>query len=801
MFKPSDTANIKTEEIITMKIKKIIAAGIAAAALLSNTAFASDMYATRGEVASMLLSAADDYNPTIEYSDIIKGYGGDGELHEDWNVNRAEALVMLSRAFGKLPELSGHNARVALKSGDFSDIPDWAMPELKPVLDAGIAAGTADGVFSPYDDVTKEQMQLFINRVYALFGTNEKDDFYAAVNKDKLNSLELKPGRMMSGTLYDLQDDSTEEVNGIIKEAIEKGGEKGGEKGSTEQKISDFYKNILDSESRNKIGIEPIKPCLEKIDSASNVSELATVQTELIKDLCSAPYTAFSITADFKNSTQYIMTFGTFDPYLTKDFYMGATDDQKAVYLKYLKTVMSLADENITDEQLEDFYNFEKSVAAKKLNPEEGGNIDKIYNIYTLDEIQAEFPSIDMNAVLKAQGLKGEDRILVAEKDSAEEFSRWFNDNNIDTLKTAAKLSVALNFGGALNTEFVDAANEFNSELLGISGTYSDEELATIIISGTLPDYIGELYAEKYFSEDAKQDVLKMVRDIISVYKSRIQNLDWMSAATKEKAIKKLDSMNIKIGYPDKSESWLDNVEIKSKADGGSYFDNILAVSKAAAKHTAELQGTAVDKTKWLMYPYTVNACYSATSNDITFPAAILQPPMYDINASYEENLGAIGYVIAHEITHAFDNNGAKFDENGNAADWWTAEDYAEFEKRCEKTVYFYDRQEGIPGVPMNGRQTLSENVSDQGAVQCITEVASKLENPDYQKLYRSMANAWASTKTREYAKYIRGIDVHSEDKLRVNRVVVNCDEFYRAFGIIEKDGMWTAPEDRIKIW
>mgnify|MGYP000092702703 FL=1 len=218
-------------------------------------------------------------------------------------------------------------------------------------------------------------------------------------------------------------------------------------------------------------------------------------------------------------------------------------------------------------------------------------------------------------------------------------------------------------------------------------------------------------------------------------------------------------------------------------------------------QYLTELQGTSPDKTKWGMYPYTVNACYSATSNDITFPAAILQPPMYDVNASYEENLGAIGYIIAHEITHAFDNNGAKFDENGNAADWWTEHDYAEFEKRCQKMVDFYDKQEGIPGVPMNGQLTLSENVSDQGAVQCITEVVSKLDNPDYAKLYHYMANAWASTKTREFAKYMAGADVHSEDKLRVNRVVVNCDEFYKAFGITEKDGMWVAPSDRVKIW
>lgn len=780
-----------------MNVKRIIAAGIAAAMLLTNAAFASDMYATRGEVADMLLSAADDYNKDIKRSDIIKGYGGDGELHEDWNINRAEALVMLSRAFGELPKLSGHNARIALKSGDFADIPDWAVTELKPVLDAGIAAGTEQWTFSPYDDVTKEQMELFIKRVYSLFGTNEKDDFYAAVNKDILEKLELKPGRINAGTLYDLQDSSMEEVNEIISEVIEKGGEKG----SKEQKIADFYKNILDKESRNKIGISPIKPYLEKIDAAKDTKELADIQTELINKLYLAPFAAFSITTDFKDNTKYIMYFKTAEPYLTKDFYLNGTDEQKAMYLKYLKNVVRIAEEDITDEQIEKFYDFEKALAEKMPNPEDSNNVDKFYNIYTFDEVQALFPSIDLNDVLDSLGLEKENEILVMDEEITKEFAKCFTDENIEILKNWAKLSIILGYGGALNTEFIDAANTFNREFLGISGEYSDEERAVINIANTMPDYIGEIYAEKYFTEEAKQNVLKMVEDIVSVYKDRIKNLDWMSDETKERAINKLNKMGVKIGYPDEWDTYLDDVDIKSAADGGSYFDNVLEIAKASMKNLSELQGTTPDKTVWAMYPYTVNACYSATDNDITFPAAILQPPMYDVNASYEENLGAIGYIIAHEITHAFDNNGAKFDENGNAADWWTKEDYAEFEKRCEKMVYFYDRQEGIPGVPMNGRQTLSENVADQGAVQCVTEVASKLENPDYKKLYHSMAKAWASTKTREYAKYAAGIDVHSEDKLRVNRVVVNCDEFYKAFDITEKDGMWVAPAERVKIW
>lgn len=780
-----------------MKTKRILAVGIAAAVIFANIAFASDMYATRGEVANMLLQAADDYNPNVKYSDIIKGYGGDGELHEDWNVNRAEALIMLSRAFGKLPELTGHNARVALKSGAFDDIPDWAAPELTPVLDAGISVGTADGIFSPYDDVTKEQMQLFIKRAYALFGTNEKDDFYAAVNKDVLNTLSLKPGRVIAGTLYDLGDKSAEEVNDIIKEAIEKGGEKG----SKEQKMADFYKNILDVEKRNKNDMSVLQKYLDMINKAENTKDLEKVQSVLKKELLIAPYAAFSITTDFKDSTKYIPVFGTYEPIMTKDFYESGTESQKNAYFKYLKTVLSIAGEDASDETIQKFFSVEKEISEKALSPQENADVDKIYNTFSLSEIADMVPAMDIYEVLKDSGVKEESKILITNPETVKKFSSLFTDENTETIKTVAKISLLLGYGGAVSADFTDAADTFNAEYLGISGTYSDEERAAFILSNTMPDYIGEIYAEKYFTEDAKQNVLKMVRDIIDVYKDRIKNLDWMSEETKKKAIKKLDKMNIKIGYPDSFDSYLDKTEIKSAEEGGSYFNNILEISKAAAQDSLNRQGKPVDKTKWLMYPYTVNACYSATSNDITFPAAILQSPMYDADASYEENLGAIGYIIAHEITHAFDNNGAKFDENGNAADWWTAEDYAEFKKRCEKMVAFYDGQEGIPGVLMNGTLTLSENVSDQGAVQCVTEVAAKLESPDFRKLYSSMAKAWASTKTREYARYAANVDVHSEDKLRVNRVVVNCDEFYKAFGITEKDGMWVAPEERVKIW
>ena len=245
---------------------------------------------------------------------------------------------------------------------------------------------------------------------------------------------------------------------------------------------------------------------------------------------------------------------------------------------------MELSGEDVSDLELEEFYNFEKSLAEKMLNTEDRNNVDQFYNTYTLDEIQVIFRYVDIEKLLTASGIQKEDKFLITDVGLTEEFAQLLTDENIEVLKTAAKLSVILSCGPTLNTEFVDASNVFNQEFLGVSGTYSDEERAAITVSSVMTDYIGEIYAEKYFTEEAKQDVLKMVRDIISVYKKRIGNLTWMSDETKEKAIRKLDTMKIKIGYPDNWDTYLDDVQIKAVSDGGSYFENMLSVTEASKK-------------------------------------------------------------------------------------------------------------------------------------------------------------------------------------------------------------------------
>ncbi len=782
-----------------MKFKKITALIIIIGILFSGIfIYAEEKYATRGKAAEMLLNAADFYNPGVAEEDIIKGYE-DGLLHKEDSVTRAEALVMLNRAFGGLPAPEGYNAKIALKPDSFTDISDWATDELNQVLNSGIVMGTAKGVFSPDEPVTEEQLRFFISRTYALFASNQNDDFYASVNKDKLDALELKPGHTSTGMLYELQDKSNESVSGIIKEITSKEHKYG----TPEQKISDLYRNVLDTESRNKAGITPIKKYLDMLDNAKTIDDLIKFQNTTYNDICLAPFLGFGLSVDLKDSAKYILTFASYGPGMDKSFYQDEDESKKSAYLEYLKTLLIIGGENEEKAKLdaEKVYEFEKPIALKSLDTEEYSDVDKVYNIYTFDEINKMIPSVDLSEVLKSFGFKKADEILISDTGAVTEALKLFNNDNIDVLKILAKINILDGTGGMLSSDFKDAASRFKEKLYGVSGARSDEETASGVVMSAMPDYIGKIYCEKYFDEESKKDVENMIKDFIKIYNEKIDKLDWMSDKTKAKAKDKLNNIKIKIGYPDDWSTYIDNVDIKPVSKGGSYFQNIIDIQKESDKYVTQLQNADVDKSMWAIYPYTVNAGYSPTSNDITFPAAILQPPIYDKNAPYEENLGKIGYVIAHEITHAFDNNGAKFDKEGNAFDWWTDEDYKAFEKLCSNVVDFYEGAEGIPGVSQSGKLTLSENVADLGAVSCILELLSKKENPDYKKFFEAVANVWLYYAPREYCEYMAKNDVHSPAKSRVNRVLVNFDEFYDTYGITEGDGMYVAPQNRVKIW
>lgn len=753
-------------------------------------------YATRGVVCDMLLSAADDYTPGLTRGDIIKGYE-DGQTKEDQFITRAESFVMVSRAFGTLPAPVGNDLRLSPSLVSFTQVPVWAEYDVNNLINARVIIGTDDGSLHESDNVTVEQMETMIRRIWALKGNNIRDDFYNTANKPWLDTSVISPGMVTAGGFNDIGELNDKRLTQIINDITSSTYEKG----TKEQKISSFYHNVLDMDARNKEGFAPIKSYLEKIDAVDSMEELYAVQKSLMDDLSIGGLVSFSLGVDLKDSTQYTMYFGSVTPGLTKDMYAGEDSPQVVAYKQYLEKILVLVGDDNPSDKVESFYVLEKELSKSQIEPQERSNVDKIYNLYTIDKIQEMFTAIDVKQIITDLGFQLPDKIIVQDVGLMEAFAKYYTEDNLSLLKAATKISLVSGYGGAFGQDFLDVSNEFNKVFYGMEGTKTNAEIASITTQNIMSDYLGKIFIDKYFSAEAKRDVENMVNEFVDIYKDRISNLEWMSDATKQMAAKKLDTMTTKIGYPDSWETPMDKVEIKSGEDGGSYFENLLAIMKQSRLETIALQGKPVDKSKWMMSAYTVNAYYNPPSNEIVFPAGILQAPFYDINAPKEANLGGIGMIIAHEITHAFDNNGSKFDEKGNATDWWTESDLQKFEQLCGNVIAHYDKYEVAPGIYTNGTLTLSENIADLGGMACALESMKKINNADYDIFFKNNAKIWEMTCTRQYLEYANQIDVHSANKARVNKVVQNFEEFYQTYDITESDGMYISPQERVKIW
>ena len=762
---------------------------------LAPAAFAAEDSLTRGEARDMLLVAADDYQSGLTAGDILHGYP-DGDLRENQTVTRVEALVMLSRAFGELPEPVGDNARWG--AAQFTDVPAWAQEELADVFASGIVQGTDDALFSPNEPVTEEQMELFIRRTYALMASNPRDDFYAAVNKEWLDSSIIQPGYSMNGTIYEIEYNTNQQVKELIEE-IAAGTHADG---SPEDKIQTLYQNILNWDARNAAGIDPIRPYLDAIEAASTLDELMEAHNQITVDTSASMLLGYGVTQDLADTDKKVLAFATMSPTLPKEYY--AEEVVVEMFAQYIATILMLGGEESAETAMADaraYIEVEKVLSDASLSQVDQTDINKTYNLYPAEDIKALFPHVDLDAIREADRLPAADTYVVSDPGLLEAAAGFFTEENLDQLKLAARIALLSNFGAMLNREFKDAAFAFNSVLTGVTEQASDEESAASAVQSYLSDYLGQVYVEEYFSPEAKAGVEEMIDDMLAVYEDRIEALDWMSETTKTKAIEKLNAITVKVGYPDEWDDMLDDVDLRSVAEGGSYYENVIAMNKAAwAELVAELD-QPVDKDAWAMPAYMVNAYYDATANSINFPAGILQAPLYDEDADYTENLGGIGYIIAHEITHAFDDTGAQFDAEGNQNNWWTEEDYAAFQALCAEVAAFYDGVEAIPGVACNGELTIGENVADLGALACITQIESQQEQPDYKTLYESVARSWRSASSREMRTYLATLDTHAPDKLRGNRALQSLDEFYEAFDIQPGDGMYLAPEERVRVW
>jgi len=767
---------------------------------VSVSAFADETSppATRGEIVKTLLMAADAYQPGINKADIMQGSKNE-DLKSNEPVKKVEALVMLSKAFGELPEPVGNDLRSGTFGVEFTDVPAWAKKDIDKLAKAGVLTGKPDGTLGANDNITINEFKKIIARVWTLKGSHLNDDFYEVINKEWLNKSTIPTGEIMGGGFPELQKQNTDKIEKIINGLV--GNQF--EEGTKEQKIADFYSTALDTKNRNKQGIEPIQKYVKAIDGANTLDELIQVDLTLEKELGLGSLFSFAIMNDAKNSSENALYYTGLATGLDKSNFETEDEKVKKAYLQYMTKLLvsSGEEESAAKDHAEKIYEMEKSLASVSLEPYEQGDVNKYYNPYTIEQFDDMFKTVDMKLVMKSMKVDRADKVIVFDVKLAQKGAELLTETNLNVLKAYSKLQLLKETGNLLSTEFRDAAIEFSATLYGVTGEKTDQEIAVAMTTDTMGGYLEQMFAEKHFSPEAKKDVEQMVEKLITTYEERIKSLDWMSETTKDKAIKKLHTMIVKIGYPDKWDTTLDKVAIKTYDEGGSLFSNTITVNKAYSDNTKAKLGKPVDRTEWLTSVYTVNAFYNTFNNEITFPAGILQAPFYDINAKPEANYGAIGMVIGHEISHAFDNNGSAYDENGNANNWWTEEDFKKFEEKNQELIKFYNDIEIIPGVLNDGQLTLSENVADLGGMAASLQAVSKMSNPDYKAYFESNAEIWRSTTTKEFAAYLSKNDVHSAAKVRVNRTIVNFQQFYDTYGIKPGDGMYVAPEERVSIW
>jgi len=574
-----------------------------------------------------------------------------------------------------------------------------------------------------------------------------------------------------------------------------------GTRNEKQQKIADFYNTAANVEGRNAQGIAPIQYYLDAVRSIQNMDQLYEMNLIIMAETGAGLMNDVGLTVDFKDNTRYLLTFSGYLPSLTKEMYQDPVIAEAfATYLKKL-FIQGGHDEQTAATLASEVFAFEQTLAQSQMSAQDRADIENLYNLYTPGELSQMIPQANVEQMFLDLGYTMPSQVMVTDPGVLQAYGQFYTQENLPLLKKLMEISILGNFGSLLSQDFLQMAQDFENALYGVDGTVDMQQVAKSATYSIMSDYMGELYAQKYFSAEAKQDVEQMIQGFMDVFKTRIKNLDWMSETTKEKAIEKLDAMEMLVGYQDSWESLIDFIPMGGPQDGANFFENVAMVGSLQKYLQTLLQNEEPSRGGWIMPVFEVNAAYNHQANQIIIPAGILQAPLYDVNAPEEQNLGGIGTIIAHEITHAFDNTGAMFDKTGSMNDWWTVEDYEKFKQICDRVVAFYDGAEVAPGIATNGAMTLGENIADIGGLACAIDMASQLEEPDYKTLFESFARVWDQSATKEYMGFVNALDVHSAGKIRVNRSVVHFDEFYETFGITENDGMYVAPAQRIKIW
>ena len=629
-----------------------------------------------------------------------------------------------------------------------------------------------------------------------------EDDYYDFVNGEMLNNTKIPGDASGWSQFYKLDREAYEILNEVLRESVNN--RKNEKEGSLEQKIADLYLTAMDMDGRRAAGFGGLAVYMDGISHASTIEEYLEQAGKIYNDLGVSSIILPQWSEDMSNSTRYALYFDGADLGPGKET-LEDSDQEELMnhYRNYISQIMEYTGmkKEEADQAADGILKLQKDLAGSALPLSKQGDPDVIYNPYTGEELKKLFPDGTMETFLKAADLNEQDQYIVVQVDQMKKIGGYLNQESLPLLKQYTLFCLVNDFAPSLTPEIRDTNLEWNNLRKGIKERKTDEKLASELTQNTLGFEFGKLYVEKCFSKSDKKDIESMIRMILASYKNQIENLTWMSDETKASAIRKLEHINLKVGYPDKWPNDYKDAKVLSAEEGGNLIDNSLSLMKAVNEVNKKKYKEPVDKGEWGMTPQTVNAYYNPTANEIVFPAAILQPPFYDPKADFASNLGGIGMVMAHEVSHAFDSSGSLYDENGNYHVWWTKEDREKFDALAKQVEEYYSGMDGFQGRKVNGAQTLNENIADLGSMACITAIAGE-KGSDLNLLFRQYATIWASKYTPEAMIDRLNTDSHSPAKVRVNGVLSATDAFYKAYpDIKEGDAMYVAPEKRVKIW
>lgn len=639
-----------------------------------------------------------------------------------------------------------------------------------------------------------------------------KQDFYHFVNGTWMKETEIPGDRSSWGSFMALRKTTDDNVLEMLNEAMEDNHFK---EGTDQSKAILLYESQLDTAARNENGIKPIEPALEKINEITDLKTLQTILSENIDEI-SNPFYGFYASPKLEDSSiNGVSLYGGSLGLPDRDYYFNDSDDAQKIRDQYVAHVSRMFqfvgdDEETAEDKAKRVLALETKMAKPQLTKEERRNANNLNNRRTLDELTQLNPVVDWKQVIADLPVKKEfDDLNIPQIKYTEELKNILTNSDIEDLKVLISWHTINGAANLLSTDLEKANWEFYDKTLnGVPEQRPAKERALARVNGTVGEALGQIYVEKYFPPEAKKTAETMVENVMEVYKDRISNLEWMSEDTKKKAIEKVNAMTVKIGYPDK---WKDYSEVEIE-EGKSLYENMKAASEWRYKENLAKINEPVDTTEWFMTPQTVNAYFSPSQNEIVFPAAILQPPFFDYKADAAVNFGGIGAVIGHEISHAFDDSGARFDAKGNLNNWWSDEDLEHFNELTDKLIGFYDRVEVEDGLHLNGEFTAGENAADLGGVtaayhgmQRFYEANEKPEEIDgftqEQRFFMSWATVWRNKTRAEALRTQIKNDPHSPGLYRAYLPLQNVQEFYEAFDIQEGDEMYIAPEDRVTIW